>query len=176
MKNKSKEELEILLTNSPAVIYTCEYGGNWAVTFMSENIKYLLGYEAKDFIEIQDFWVKGIHPDDSERVFANLENLLKSDYHSFEYRFLHRDGNYRWVFDEIRVVRDKEGKPNECIGYWTDITERKHVEEMLRKSRNELRSMYDSITDFITIINPDYKILNANKIVEKWYGQFKESY
>jgi PAS domain S-box-containing protein len=170
-RNKTKEELEFILTNNPAVIYTCEYGGNWTGTFISENVENIIGCEAKDFIENPDFWVKGIHPDDSERVFAGLENLIKNDYHSQEYRFLHKDGNYRWVFDETRVVRDKRGEPNECVGFWTDITERKKAEESLRKSRNELRLMYDAITDFMTVISPDYRIMSANRVVENQYGQ-----
>jgi PAS domain S-box-containing protein len=153
--SKIKEKLEFLLTNNPAVIYTCEYGGNWAGIFMSENIKDLLGYEAKDFIENQDFWVKGIHPDDKERIFSGLENLLKNDYHSHEYRFLHKDGNYRWVFDEIRVLRDKEGNPYECIGYWTDITERKKVEEALKENENFLKTIIDTEPECIKLLSPD---------------------
>jgi PAS domain-containing protein len=52
-----------------------------------------------------------------------------------------------------------------------DITERKKTENALKKSENELCSMYDAITDFLTIISPDYRILRANRVVEKQYGK-----
>ena len=155
-KNKTKEQLfkesenaitekrlEFLLANCPAVIYTCEFGGNWAGTFISENIKELFGYEASEFIDNPNTWVDGIHPEDRERVFANLDNLMNNDYHCHEYRFCLKDGTYMWVYDELRVVRDQQGNPLECIGYWTDITERKRAGQLSEKYVKRLEKLYE---------------------------------
>jgi PAS domain S-box-containing protein len=48
---------------------------------------------------------------------------------------------------------------------------RKKAEEALRKSQNELRLMYNAITDFMTVISRDFRILSANRVVENLYGQ-----
>ena len=72
---------------------------------------------------------------------------------------------------EIRVEeRTKElMKINVLIRH--EIAERKVIEKALRESRNELRTMYDAITDMLTVISPDYRILSANRVVEKQYGK-----
>jgi two-component system sensor histidine kinase HydH len=53
----------------------------------------------------------------------------------FEYRLRHRDGNYRWIREESRLVRDADGKPIEVNGYWIDVTELKRMEEELRHAQ-----------------------------------------
>ncbi|NIP48741.1 MAG: PAS domain-containing protein, partial [Gammaproteobacteria bacterium] len=39
-----------------------------------------------------------------------------------------KDGSYRWVSDELRVIYDNAGKPLEVVGSWSDISERKAAE------------------------------------------------
>lgn len=138
--------LEHIFTTNLATIYTCEIGGDWSATFVSENVRDLLGYESKNFLEEPTFWAKNIHLEDKPRVFAELVRLFENDYHVHEYRFLHKDGTYRWMRDELRLVRDSKGKPLECVGYWIDITERKQAEEELRAAHAEMEAFVYSIT------------------------------
>lgn len=127
----SNRRLEFLVSSSPAVIYTCRYGGDWAATFMSENLKDVMGYSAQENLGTPGFWADHIHPDDRERVFAGLSALETTDFYAHEYRFLHKDGTYRWMFDRLRVVRAEQGVPIECVGFWMDIADRKIAEERL---------------------------------------------
>jgi len=138
-RNKAKEQLtntnkrlEYILATSPVTTYMCEAGGNWAATFISENFRDQFDYEPNQFVEDQNFWVEHVHPDDRQRIIAGLSRIFEDDFHVHEYRFLHKDGSYRWVHDETRLIRDEQGKPLECIGYWTDITERKKAEQHLK--------------------------------------------
>ena len=48
-----------------------------------------------------------------------------------QYRFRRKDGRWCWVNDEQRLVRDGAGQPEEIVGSWTDITERKLAEEAM---------------------------------------------
>ena len=174
---KKMKRLELLLNNNPAVIYACEYGGNWAATFISENIKEVFGYEASEFIENPNSWADGMHPEDKNRVFAGLDNLMKNDHHSHEYRFLHKDGIYRWVRDEIRVVRDKNRNPLECIGYLTDITEYRNVVEKLRESEDKYRQLFANELDAIVIFDAEtYQFIDVNKTALNLYGYSKEEF
>ncbi len=52
-----------------------------------------------------------------------------------------------------------------------EVAERRVAEEALDKSRQELQSVYNAITDFITVISTDYRILRVNKVIEELWGK-----
>ncbi|MBD1929674.1 PAS domain S-box protein [Trichocoleus sp. FACHB-90] len=125
----AEDRLQHLLTSSPAVIYSCKASNDYGATFISENVFSQLGYEAREFIEDSGFWMNHIHPEDRPDILAGLSNLFEQGHHNHEYRFLRPDGTYRWMHDELKLVRDEAGNPIELIGSWWDITERKLSEE-----------------------------------------------
>ena len=130
--------LQLILALSPAVIYTCRPDGDYGATFISENIRKQLGYEPSDFIGDPGFWASKIHPEDRSRVFECLPKLFRTGNHAHEYRFLHKNGTYRWMRDELRLLNAQDGKPVEIVGSWTDITERREMEDSLRDSQAHL--------------------------------------
>jgi len=164
---KTRERLEYILTTSPATTYTCKVGGDWPATFISENIRDQFGYEPHRLIEDTNFWPAHIHPDDRQRVFAELSRLIDSNFHVHEYRFLHKDGHYRWVHDEVRLIRDEQGKPLECIGYWTDITERKKIEQKLRASEDKNRTLLENLPQKIFLKDRSSVYLSCNENLAK---------
>jgi diguanylate cyclase (GGDEF)-like protein/PAS domain S-box-containing protein len=142
MCNKNTvEELSKLISIGPIIVYTCEAFGEFAATSITSNIYNQLGYEAGEFIKTANFWALHIHPDDKKKIFDDLSNLFEKGEHSHEYRFLHNDGSYRWMHDELRLINGKDGQPQTIVGYWTDITERKLIEEKL-----EFMSCHDAVT------------------------------
>jgi PAS domain S-box-containing protein len=128
-----KERLEFLLSSSPAMIYSCKPFGEYAATFMSKNIEAILGYKPEQFLSESGFWAKHIHPDDAPRIFAELYHLFEHDFHLHEYRFLHHDGYYVWIRDELRLLRDEQGNPAEIVGYFADISDIKQSEQIIKK-------------------------------------------
>ncbi|MCX5893205.1 MAG: HD-GYP domain-containing protein, partial [Deltaproteobacteria bacterium] len=66
-----------------------------------------------------------------------------------EYRFRHKDGTYRWMRDDQRLVRDSEGNPLEVVGSWLDITERKEAEEALERSLDKIQQ---TLTDTVEVL------------------------
>jgi len=124
--------LTYLLTASPSMICSFEVGGRNAPTFISENVRDLLGYEPSDYLAGPEFWLERLHPEDRERVLAEFPQLLAQGHNVIEYRFLHANGRYRWVRDEQRLLRDSNGQPVEVVESWSDITERKEAELALQ--------------------------------------------
>lgn len=167
---ETREELEELLTASPVVIYRAEPTGSYAATFVGVNVKRQLGYEPEEFTDDPRFWSDRIHPADRPRVFSQLQTLYDKGVHVYEYRFLHKDGSYRWMLDELRLVRDAGGRPLHIIGSWIDITERKHVEGLLEERERFLSDVFASIQDGISILDTDLKILRVNPTMERWYA------
>ena len=65
---ETKVRLEHLLSSGPAAIYTYEAEGNFVPTYISENVKGLVGWEPRQFLDNPRFWIKHVHPEDQRRV------------------------------------------------------------------------------------------------------------
>jgi PAS domain S-box-containing protein len=84
-------------------------------------------------------WVQSIHPEDRDRVVAEwYESAAENRPFQSEYRFQRPDGVTTWIMGQAMVQPNAEGGIAGYVGAITDITERKRMEEELRKSRDEL--------------------------------------
>lgn len=126
-------DLETLVGASPAIIYTTQVSGEYACTFVSDNLNAIMGYAAWEMRDDKKFWVKRLHPEDASRVFREMNTLIDQGGGSLEYRFRHRKGNHIWIQDTFTVAKDADGKPKEIVGSWADVTERKQVEAELKR-------------------------------------------
>ncbi len=136
-----RERLEFLLAASPAVIYTCQPTGDFNCTFISDNIQRVLGYTAEEWLSEPGFWLNHLHPEDVDRVLSELVSLFGQGYHTHEYRLLDKMGDYRWIQDELRLLRDGQGHPLEIVGYVADVGDRKQAELALQQLNEDLETM-----------------------------------
>jgi PAS domain S-box-containing protein len=137
-RRSARERLEHVIISNPAVIITGKprpHLSDYDVTYMSDRVVEMLGFEPRQFIGHPEFWDGRVHTDDLRRYPTEVPVLWKKGQCTFEYRFLHKDGTYRWIREEARAIRDAAGKPVEVIGYWTDVTELKRMEEQLFASQ-----------------------------------------
>lgn len=135
---EANARLEYLLNTSPAVIYSCKPSGNFGATFIGNNIKSQMGYEPNEFTGNSEFWVTHIHPEDVSRVLGEKNSIFEKGYNVIEYRFQHKDGTYRWMHDELKLIRDVDGHPMELVGFRIDITDYKRMQEEQAKTREQL--------------------------------------
>ena len=127
----ARERQRYLLTVTPGVIYTNQASGNYACTFVSENVESIMGFSTWEMLEDPEFWSKRLHPEDASRVFHEMPPLIERGGGAIEYRFRHLDGHYVWIQDTFKVVHDEAGRPSEIVGSWADISDRKRVEQAL---------------------------------------------
>ena len=154
----TQERLGYLITRNPAVIYSMEPWGNCRTTFISDNVKTLLGYEPEKFLENPGFWIDHIHPEDLPEIAIALESGWQPGQTiSYEYRFLCAQGNYRWIRDENRLLLDEQGNPLEVVGYLADITERKQAEEEIRSCVKKERELNALKSRFITMTSHEFR-------------------
>jgi PAS domain S-box-containing protein len=132
------KDLHSLVAASPSVIYTTQVSGDFACTFVSENLQAIMGYAPWEMRDDPKFWVKHLHPEDAERVFGELDRVIGTGAGTVEYRFRHRAGHYLWIQDTFTVEFDKEGKPKELVGSWADISDRKRAEAELDRLAKEV--------------------------------------
>jgi PAS domain S-box-containing protein len=162
----AKERLKFLLSSSPAVIYTGSPSSEFQTAFVSDNVVQIIGFLPEDFTGKPGFLKGRIHPDDAPLLQIALSNLIEKGSVVFEYRFLHRDGRYRWMHDECRLIRDTEGRPVEVIGYWADITQRRQAEE-------EVRNLNDDLEE--RVLERTFRLEAANRELHEEIQQHKRT-
>lgn len=133
----SEQRLQYLIKSSPAVIFSSKMEGDFGTTYISENVVEVLGYEAQTFLNDSRFWIDRVHPDDVERILANIPKIYERDSLIHEFRFLKADGSYCWLFEQIRLMRDEQNRPKEILGYLVDISDRKVTENLIATSLQE---------------------------------------
>jgi PAS domain S-box-containing protein len=156
-----QRRLEFLLSATSAITRTSRASGDFGATFLSANVRDVLGYEPDEFYGDPEFWLRNIHVDDSERVVAGMQILLQRGSYTLEYRFRHRDGSHRWMRDVARVIREPSGEPLELVGYWIDVTEHANAIASLRGSEANFRTLIER-APMATFVHHDGHYLYVN--------------
>ncbi len=137
------EEAELryrtLLEEVPGVVYVDAAGpGGAEPQYISPEIERVLGYAAEDWLTKPRFFVDHVlHPDDRERILAEIAETNEGRRVQSEYRCIARDGRVLWFYDDSVPQFDQNGNVVATRGFMLDITDRKHAEEEVRK-RDEL--------------------------------------
>lgn len=83
-----------------------------------------------------------IHPEDREDVDSKWAAALRGEPYDVEHRII-VGGDVKWVRERAELEFDKEGNLLGGFGTVQDITSRKHIEEELRLSREEISMLYE---------------------------------
>ena len=140
-EERTQQRLEHVLSSGPAVVYSCRLESGLPLTFVSHNAMALIGYTADELVADVGLWVSRIHADDIDAFYTETAKVVNSGRMALEYRIRHRDGRWRWVHDQARVVRTQmlnRLQESEVFGSWLDITSRKEAEEARRQAVDEL--------------------------------------
>ncbi|MEG4352611.1 PAS domain S-box protein [Microcoleus sp. LAD1_D3] len=139
-----KERLQFLLASNPAVIFTTAPTGDFCTTYISDNVKAIVGYKPQELLADPNFWSSRIHPEDRPQFVVNFSGLSEEKNCICEYRFLHQDGIYRWLRTELKLLVDSRGIPIEIIGYAADISNSKYA-ELARGQQFEQERLVEAI-------------------------------
>lgn len=131
--------------------------------FYSPKWKQMLGYEAGEIKNHLDEWSSRVHPNDMQAVKKALQEHLeqKSDYYISEHRLLCKDGSYKWILDRGKATFLPSGQPSRVVGFHTDISKRKALEEELRSTTHHLS------TELENILSTQMRLQNTNASLEE---------
>ena len=101
--------------------------------------------EAPNFEE----YLKIVHPDDRAKLHDSVNSLLSGgEGYELELRHLRGDGTYNFVITKAEPVY-REGKIAKIIGSVLDITERKHIEDVLRQAKEAADAANRAKSEFL---------------------------
>jgi PAS domain S-box-containing protein len=131
----------------PNVVYLYDHTRQ-RIVYMNESSEVVLGYRAREVIEMGDqFLPRTLHPDDAatlprlDEVYGRARDgeIIKS-----LFRIRHKNGEWRWMSRCATVfARDAKGRPTQILGSATDVTALKTAEEELRSLSARLRNTQD---------------------------------
>jgi PAS domain S-box-containing protein len=124
--------------------YEVDFAGGKMYT--DDRLRELCGAPAETAggLEVLDFWLEHIHPDDRERVFDFRERMHdgRMERLSVEYRYLHPVRGEQWLHHLAGAAeRDGRGRALHTFGVLRDATEQKRTEAVLQDlSRRLIRA------------------------------------
>ena len=139
VKKRTKEQ-EILLSifdKGDAVLFKWKNDEHWTIDSVSTSIRKLLGYNQNDFLSNNITYSSCIHKDDLPLVMQEVKEAINDGKYFFEhkpYRLHTRDNQLKWIHDNTIIIRDEEtNKVTHFLGYLTDITQLKELNDQLEK-------------------------------------------
>ncbi len=145
---EERARLQAVLASTSAILYAARLP-SFELEYISDSATHTLGFPLSEFKQ-PGFWENALHPDDKQRVLTGLGGLAETGSHTHEYRHRHADGSYRWVRDEVRLIRDENGAPVRAIGASFDISERKTAERRLSAALELQRYVSDLSTALLS--------------------------
>jgi diguanylate cyclase (GGDEF)-like protein/PAS domain S-box-containing protein len=159
-----------LIENLPAMCYLTEPTPPFTPIYTSPSFE-TFGYSLDEWRSSPDVWLTAIHPDDRERVIADVTSARSAGKDvDHEYRLIARDGTEFWVRDRGRFLPDADGKPACWLGVMMDVTDRKKAEQYLSESEARYRKVFEDANDIIYIHDLDGNYRSVNGAVEKILG------
>jgi two-component system, cell cycle sensor histidine kinase and response regulator CckA len=138
---ESRRMLATLMSNLPGMAYQCCVDPEWTMLFVSEGCRDLTGYQPADLIGNRVVSYGSLIADeDRDAVWTAVRDAIAAGQpFRLSYRIRHADGGVRWVWEQGRAVQAAAGEPTTLEGFISDITDRKHAEEVLEASAEQLR-------------------------------------
>ena len=126
---ESEEKYRDLVEDINDVIFSTDQDG--IVTYISPAVKSSMGYDPQEITG--ESFTDYIHEDDLPMVLEKFAEVLAGNIIPSEYRIRAKTDEFRWIHSSSRVVT-KDDQITGIRGSFTDITEKKKLEEQLRQS------------------------------------------
>lgn len=140
---EAEEKYRTIFENSPIGIFRTSLDGR--ILEANPYQARMLGYDSLEELAQQVKSSADLYADIRDRQTLLKEALATEGFVTSELRFIHREGHEIFVFVKIRAVRDTDGTPLFFEGMLEDITLRKADEQEVRRLRNLLGNIIDSM-------------------------------
>jgi PAS domain S-box-containing protein len=113
-----------------------------------------------------------VHPEDRTRFVTSVDRLIpENPTIEISYRVTRPDGSVIWLEKSARAFFDAHGKLMRVMGMVVDITERKRVEEALKKSEEKFSKAFQQSPMALTLTSAkDQRFIDVNETFERITG------
>lgn len=138
---ESRNRQQTLIQSVEGIVWEAD-ALTFEFSYVSNQVKSVLGYTPEEWLRDPDFWSKHIYSEDREQAVSFCVMQTKeARNHTFDYRMIKADGSIVWIKDMVSVITEN-GKPKWLRGIMVDVTDAKLLEELdaLEKRVLELNS------------------------------------
>jgi len=133
---KSEQRFELAVRGSNDGIWDWDIPSG--AVYYSPRYMELLHFLPGELPNVLESFTSHLHPDDSARVRAAIQEHLKSGrVYDTEFRLRTKDGQYRWFRVRGEAVWGPDGRATRMAGSLTDIHARRLAEESLRQAQSD---------------------------------------
>ena len=120
--------------------------------------------------ELQSRSLEDLVPAEQKSIIQRLYEvaLERGQAMSNELNLLQADGNEIAVDVSLTTV-EHGGKPV-LLMIARDVTDKRRLEQQILLSKRRLQTLFDGITDFILVVDPNYKLVMVNRKLAEWRG------
>jgi two-component system, sensor histidine kinase and response regulator len=163
---KGESRYKALITSSNTGAW--EYHGDTGFLWCSDEYFSMLGRNVEDYDlsganNLEETWVNLLHPEDRERAsksFADYLNGGSAGMYESDFRMLHADGNWVWIWSRGSTLRDEnDNLTDTTVGTHIDITEQKITEIELEQHRNNLEELVKQRTQELEKSTDELRVL-----------------
>jgi PAS domain S-box-containing protein len=168
----SKAQLSDILNSIGASIGSFRYydDGHWETVYHSLGCTAVFGFPLEDFSA--EVWIARMVPEDAVTVIPALITAIRTQQAiTLEYRYIHPDGNLRWISDNITSRHDP------ATGCWVvtmvgfDVGDRKRAEQARQDSEIRFRTVFEMAQIGIVVSHaPDYWLSFTNPFFQQLLG------
>jgi PAS domain S-box-containing protein len=126
---QAEQNQRALLEGLPLVTWIYEVGDRSATRYVSPQAETMLAYSPQRWESEPDLFSKMLHPEDRERVLADIARAEDGTPLELEYRLLTRHGDVVWIREEATTVRGADGEPLYGRSFLVDIRAEKRADD-----------------------------------------------
>jgi PAS domain S-box-containing protein len=116
-------------------------------------------------------FLQALHPQDRDRALNRWQQALQDPGHfAIEVRCLQANRTYHWFEVEATPLIGEQNQILEWVGTYTNIDQRKQVEETLHHREQEFKVLLENTPDVIIRCDRDYRYVYVNSAVERTSG------